>query len=419
MKLRIKLSMVAFIVFLVFGVLLRFYYAGTFIYENHGGDFIPSNPDGLFWLNDEKPRELWAELNPLDNEYFSLVCFLGVIVIGFVFINLKGIHWLSSSIWAFFMLFSKYLYTKGSIGFYDHDYLGMFFFMLLLLIIYFKFPYVLLAPILLYLIQHSWSGLLPVAGLLMVIIFLEYFLEKLWYLKYFVYLLLTCVVIMQTFNPFMFVTETLFRLSRLIIIIPFLLIGLNHKDKFWNGVLIFSSIVLLHSSRTVIIAYPLIFLAFCMFVKDKYKGNKLIVSILLIYFLITQVGMYVQLDRFGTNLSDEGLYYLRDHTEKDSIILSWWDYGYYVEYLGKRSAMFKGNAKATGLKELSTFYCNGSLPSYSFDYFVHFVYDPNIFPALLNFNGNKCNTIHNFKNDDRLRLEYSNKDIEIYRRLGI
>lgn len=417
MKIKIKLSMIAFITFLVFGVLFRFYYAGTFLYEDADGNFVSSNPDGLFWLNGDKGRELWAELNPIKNEYFNLVCFLGIIGIGLIFINFKGISWLSSSIWVFFMLFSRYLYIRSSIGFYDHDYLGMLFFMLLLFVIYLKFPYVLLAPILLWLIQQSWGGLLPVAGLLMIIIFLEYFLKKAWYVKYPIYLLLAWIVIMQTFNPLMFVTETLFRLSRLIIIIPFLLIGMNHTDRFWNGVLIFSSIVLLHSSRTVIIAYPLIFLAFCIFVRDKYKGNKFIVSILLIYFLITQVGMYIQLDRYGTNLADEGLYYLRDHTEKDSIILSWWDYGYYIEYLGKRHAMFKGSAKAEGLKELSTFYCNGTLPKYSFDYFVNFAYGSDIIPALLNFNGNRCNTTHNFKNDNRLRLEYSNKDIEIYRRI--
>lgn len=413
MKIRLRLSLIAFIVFLIFGVLLRFYYAGTFLYEDHEGNFVPSNPDGLFWLNDNQKHELWAELNPLKNEYFSLVCFLGIIGIGLIFINFKGASWLSSSLWVFFMLFSGYLYTRGSIGFYDHDYLGMFFFMLLLFVIYLKFPYVLLAPCLLWLIQQSWSGLLPVALLLMIIIFLEYFMKKT-YIKYLLYLLLAWFVILQTFNPLLFVTETFFRASKLIIILPFVLIGMNYKDEFWNGTLIFSSIVLLHSSRTVIIAYPLIFLTFCILVRDKIKSKKLIIGLLIIYFLITQVGIYIQYDRFGTSMADEGLYYLRDNTEKDSIILSWWDYGYYIEYLGKRPTIFKGSAQAKGLKELSIFYCNGTLPSYSFDYFIHFTYDSKIFPALLNFNGNKCNTMHDFKTDNRLRLKYSNKDIEIY-----
>ena len=68
MKVRIKLHMIAFIVFIVFGVLLRVYYAGTFVYEDVNGNYVSSNPDGLFWLNDDKKRELWAELNPINIE---------------------------------------------------------------------------------------------------------------------------------------------------------------------------------------------------------------------------------------------------------------------------------------------------------------------------------------------------------------
>jgi len=421
-----------FFIFLILGIFLRFYYADSFGYHDSEGKYIPSNPDGIYWVSDIKHEELWADVNIFRNEYFSFITFFGVILVGLIIVNYGTKSVGISTIFVIFMLFSRFLYTKSAIGYYDHDYLGLLVLMILVLLYSLQGDlyryFIILSPLVVYVLNFVWDGLIPVAYLLILILFIEYLMRRLnWkfqIFKYILYLIFLYLVINDTFNPNFLISETLFKLSYVIYILPFIVIGLwlslSNKRWFWHGILIFSTIILLHSGRMVVISFPLIFLSICVLIKREKHKNLLIVVVVLL-FIFTQIGNYSHLDRFGTNEVDKGLFYLLDNTSKDSKILSWWDYGYLVEYISEREAIFKGNGNNGRLIQLSRFYCDGTIPSYDFDYFIHFSYQPEIINSILHYNGNSCNTsgyIDKLRLDNRFELEYSNDDIEIYRFKG-
>lgn len=424
-----KYLIVTFILFLILGVSMRLAHDNS--YNTSEGEYVPSNADGNHWINqDVTHSEKWATYNPLNNKYFSFITFLIVIVFGLLFLNYNSINMKVSALFTFFMLFSKYLYVRSSIGFYDHDFLGMCIFMVLIGIYFIGGSLLYLAPVLIYSLNIFWDGLIPVAYILSVVLFIEYIVRNRGYMfhtmKYALYILMVWYIIKDTYNPFYLIAETQFYPLLLIIIAPFLLIGIylsfKQKEWFWRGILLFSTIILFHSNRMVIVAYPLIFLSVCYLLrKDTYKY---ITYTLIILFVITQVGIYTQLDRYGTEDTDKGMYYLKYNTTEDSKILSWWDHGYYIEHISDKKALFKGSAKAKGLDELSWFYCDGTMPSFTFDYFVHFVYRYDLIEPILNYKGNKCDTLPyiyslvEYQQDDRFIEVFSNKDIIIFKKTG-
>lgn len=416
-----------FIIILLSGVFIRLYYADSFDYKDSKGKYISSNPDGLYWLKEGVKLEKWAEVNPMKNKYFSLVIFGICISIGLLILNIKKPDIVISCVFMFFMLFSKVLYTRSSIGFYDHDLLGLGVILFIILFHYLGMPFSILNPIIVYSLLFLWDGLLPIACLLVLIIFIEYIFKdksiRINILKYLIYILMGYFVIKSRTNPRLYITETVFVIGLVIIMLPFIVTGVYISNKkglwLWQGILTFSTIILLHSGRMNIIAYPLIFLAICMCLKEVKKKNLIVISLVFV-FMITQLCNYNQLDRFGTSEADKGIYWLEENTNKSDIMLSWWDFGYYIKYLSNRESKFTGTEKKGGLGELSRFYCNGKLPSYNFDYFVHFIYKTDIIPTILLFNGAKCNQeayIYSISSDKRFKLVYSNIDIEIYKKV--
>lgn len=426
-RLKILILLVVFFLFIISGISLRLIYSNS-SYSDKEGRFIPSNPDGFFWLGSQRSdNELWDDYNPLKNKYFSLASFLILNALGLLIINICGKSTSMSILFVFFMFFSRFLYTKSAIGIYDHDYVGMCVFFILVLFLYLGSSFYLATPLVIYALSYTWHGLVPVAYLLLVIIFAEYMLRKRsWHfhvLKYLFYMVLAWLVIRNSFDPGLFVKETVFYPFYVIIMIPFILIGLwlSRRNWLWQGILIFATITLLHSGRTTIIAYPLIFLACAMVLKTA-QHRKIICICLAALFLLFQIGNYQQLGRFGTELTDEGMYYLRDNTPKGSKILAWWDYGYYIEYLSNRSAAYGGNPESPSLKQLSSFFCNGSMPLIDFDYFINFLYQPELMPSILHYGGNNCIQslyIDSISSDSRFKLVYSNPDVEIYQKLYI
>lgn len=416
------LFLALFLILLIAGIFLRLSYA-DWNYSDKEGKFISSNPDGMHWLSNAPDPETWQKYNPIPNKYFSFVCFIILLFLALLIINLKDPSLSMSILFIIFMLFSNMLYTRSSLGYYDHDFLGMIVFFGLILVFYLPFGYWLLAPIVIYFLQFVWDGLIPIAYLFCLIVFIEYSLQRkkpIWnMLKYLLYFIFAWIIILQTFSYDLYIKEIIFYPEQILILLPMFIIGifLSQKRPYLRACIIFALLVLLHSGRTVIIAYPVLFLALCMLLKDV-KLKIWVSVVLLILFALTQTGHYLQLARFGTPLTDEGMYYLRENSSNSSIVMAWWDYGYYIEYISYRQALYKGNPDNPGLKELSSFYCNGTMPNAVFDYFVRFSYDTEIMASILAFKGNSCpqDPYINHIGEDikRFKLVFSNKDLQIY-----
>lgn len=462
---QILLVVLIFLV-LVCGIFLRV--DGVDNLKSINGESLPKNPDSFYFLRlaetepgseslregfEFLPKEKWWKFEPTHSPVlFPILCFLLLVGAGFIFINYPYWNLEGSLLWVIFMSFSKIIFYRTSVGFYDHDILGMAFFVLLLFSLKIMFPVkkefnwkgIPLLISSMFLIWFSWGGLYKITILFMWLFYLSLLIfslvKKDAIRNYLLFGLVACgVFLLIVFKPSTFISENYFSfgtIKSLILFLPVIAFAFWKSFKYKRAgtfsVLLSAMLLLFYSQRAVYISAPLIFLMSAITISQEIKRIPIMKDIsvfffiLLAFFLILPMGFsYEKINKWGHEDWENGMVWLKENSLPEDKILSWWENGYYIQYLAERKTISDGG-NFVYVENISSYFLTGnydSILSLDAQYIVIFNRDLFIRENILNYGKEDFKEIENSFLDlliredklEGLQLVYKNNGIRIFK----
>lgn len=132
---------------------------------------------------------------------------------------------------------------------------------------------------------------------------------------------------------------------------------------------------------------------------------------------------------FATPSADwyDALSWIKENTSPDEVVVSWWDYGYWVEYIAEREAYITPSQQIDRIKEIAELLLNYNEPPLPGGLRYLIVDRPMAFdfiPAMMNWSGYKQGSLDEsltlgrrlFNGDDvsGYRIVYEKQDVKIY-----
>jgi len=423
-------KLILLLLVITLGILLRIFLVGNL---NSGDTQIPTNPDGLYFkrlaennletdnLRNGTTHEIWHNIFPTNLYFFQITAIFLFLLFGINYFSIN--NFLSKSIiFSSLMLFCGLIYTRTSIGFYDHDILGLAFLLGIFEIIkeskknYLNLLFVI--PFL-FAIYFTWMGLFKITLFILFFILIFYLIKRLKLPEVYNYFLIIIMVIfglLQKGVNNQFIGENNFNIFNVLAIFLVSTLFFIKKKSFLEWSLIGTSVLFaIFSIRTIYIALPITFLL----IADNYKNFRkgwIVLVIILSVFLLSST-LFVQTQRFGNEDWDKGMYWIKENTPEDAIILSWWDYGYYIQYMTNRTTLSDGGYHKNDLN-ISYYFWTGDyryIKHLNPDYLVVFDKDRQIGDAIINYEVKKGAFDESYlSNIQDLNISYQNKRIVIF-----